>query len=98
MTRAMDYAADSLLRRMRSRHGPAPGQISPEDVPIPVKQREVRFSDFENVARLKERAGLPKDNQENWRRLWQQNPAMSAAESQLSMGWVLDTAQGIVGY
>ena len=98
MTRAMDYAADTLLRRMRSRHGPAPGQISPEDVPIPVKQREVRFSDFENVARLKERAGLPKDNQENWYRLWQRNPAMSAAESQLSMGWVLETAQGIVGY
>lgn len=98
MTRAMDYAADSLLRRTRSRQGPPAVQISPEDVPIPAKQREVRFSDFESVARLKERGGLPKDNQANWCRLWQQNPATSAAKSQLSMGWVLETAQGIVGY
>jgi hypothetical protein len=98
MTRAMDYAADSLLRLARSRHRPAAGQIGPEDVPIPAKQREVRFSDFENVARLHERGGLPKDNHENWCRLWHQNPAMAVAKSQLGMGWVLETAQGIVGY
>jgi hypothetical protein len=98
MTRAMDYAANSLLRLARSRHSPAAGQIGPEDVPIPAKQREVRFSDFENVARLQERGGLPKDNQENWSRLWLQNPTMAVAKSQLSMGWVLETAQGIVGY
>ena len=67
-------------------------------LPIPAKQREVRFSDFESVARLKERGGLRKDNQENWCRLWQQNPALAVAKSQLSMGWVLETAQGIVGY
>jgi hypothetical protein len=94
----MDYAADSLLRLLRSRHRPIPGQINLEDVPIPAKQREVRFSDFENVARLQERGGLPKDNPEHWCRLWQQNPAMAVAKSQLSMGWVLETAQGIVGY
>ncbi|MFB9266902.1 hypothetical protein ACFFWD_27695 [Bradyrhizobium erythrophlei] len=98
MTRAMDYAADSLLRLMRSRHRPIAGEIGPENVPIPAKQREVRFSDLENVARLQERGGLPKDNEEHWCRLWQQNPAMSVAKSQLSMGWVLETAQGIVGY
>jgi len=95
MTRAMDYAADILLRLTRSRHRPAAGQIGPV---IPAKQREVRFSDFENVARLQERGGLPKDNQEHWCRLWQQNPAMAVAKSQLSMGWVLETTQGIVGY
>jgi hypothetical protein len=98
MTRAMNHAAESLLRLIRSRHRPAAGQIGPEDVPTPAKQREVRFSDFENVARLKERGGLPKDNRENWCRLWQQNPAMAVAKSQLSMGWVLEAAQGIVGY
>jgi hypothetical protein len=98
MTRAMDYTADSLLRLLKSRRRPVAGQIVPEDVPISAKQREVRFSDFENVSRLKERGGLPKDNQENWCRLWQQNPAMAVAKSQLSMGWVLETAQGIVGY
>jgi len=102
MTRAMDYAAAILLRLMRSRQRPAAGQIGSEpllaNAPIPAKQREVRLSDFESVARLKERGGLPKDNQENWCRLWQQNPAMAVAKSQLSMGWVLETAQGIVGY
>ena len=69
-----------------------------EDVPIPAKQRKVRFSDFENVARLKERGRIRKYSQENWCRLWQQNPAMAVAKSHLSMGWVLETAQGIVGY
>jgi hypothetical protein len=101
MTRAMDYAAAILLRLIRSRRRPAAGVGSEHvlgDVPIPAKQREVRFSDFESVARLKERGGLPKDTQENWCRLWQQNPAMAVVKSQLSMGWVLETAQGIVGY
>jgi hypothetical protein len=98
MTRAMDYVADSLLRLIRSRHRPPAGQVGSEDLPIPAKQREVRFSDFESVARLKERGGLRKDNQENWCRLWQQNPAMAVAKSQLSMGWVLETKQGLVGY
>jgi len=102
MTRAMDYAAATLLRLIRSRRRPAVGQIGSEHVlehaPIPAKQREVRFSDFESVARLEESGGLPRDTQENWCRLWQQNPAMAVAKSQLSMGWVLETAQGIVGY
>jgi hypothetical protein len=66
MTRATDYAADSFLRLMRSRRRPVAGQIGPEDVPSPAKQREVRFSDFENAARLQERGGTPKDNQEHW--------------------------------
>jgi hypothetical protein len=98
MTRAMDYVAASLLRLMKSRHRAAAGQIGSENVPIPAKLREVRFSDFESVARLKERGGLLKDNRQNWCRLWQQNPAMAVAKSQLSMGWVLETVQGVVGY
>ena len=102
MTRAKYHTADILLRLLKSRQRPAAGQAGSanlhEHVPIPAKQREVRFSDFESVARLKERGGLAKDNQENWCRLWQQNPALAVAKSQLSMGWVLETAQGIVGY
>ena len=102
MTRAKYHTADILLRLLKSRQRPAAGQAGSanlhEHVPIPAKQREVRFSDFESVARLKERGGLAKDNQENWCRLWQQNPALAVAKSQPSMGWVLETAQGIVGY
>jgi hypothetical protein len=102
MMRTKYHATDILLRLLKSRQRPAAGEIGSapplEQVPIPAKQREVRFSDFESVATLRERGGLPKDNQENWCRLWQQNPAMAVANSQLSMGWVLETAQGIVGY
>jgi hypothetical protein len=102
MTLAKYHSADILLRLLKSRQRSAAGQSGSanlhEHVPIPAKQREVRFSDFESVARLKERGGLGKDNLENWCRLWQQNPAMAVAKSQLSMGWVLETAQGIVGY
>ena len=61
MTRAKYHAADILLRLLKSRQRPAAGQGSAnlhEHVPIPAKQREVRFSDFESVARLKERGGL----------------------------------------
>ena len=101
MTRGTYHAADNLRRLLKSRKRPAAGQV-PADlvghVPIPAKQREVGFSDFESVATLQERGGLRKDNQQNWCRLWQQNPAMAVAKSHLSMGWVLDTAQGIVGY
>lgn len=96
------HAADILLRFLKSRRRPAVGQAGSvnldEHVLIPAKQREVRFSDFESVARLKERWGLAKDTQENWCRLWLQNPALAVAKSKLSMGWVLETAHGIVGY
>lgn len=102
MTRAKYNTADILLRLLKSRLRPAAGQAGlanlHEHAPIPAKQREVRFSDFESVARLKERGGMAKDSQDNWCRLWQQNPALAVAKSQLSMGWVLETAQGIVGY
>jgi hypothetical protein len=102
MTPVKSHAADILLRLLQNRRRRAADQIGvahpPGHAPIPAKQREVRFSDFESVARLKERGGLAKDNPENWRRLWQENPAMATAKSQLSMGWVLETAQGIVGY
>jgi hypothetical protein len=103
MTRAKYHTADILLWLLKGRRQrPAAGQAGSanlhEHVPIPAKQREVRFSDFESVARLKKRGGLAKDNLENWCRLWQQNPALAVAKSQLSMGWVLETAQGIVGY
>jgi hypothetical protein len=65
---------------------------------MPTTLREVRFSDFPAVAALKERWGLGKDTRENWSRLWERNPAMRTAGSQLKMGWVLETERGIVGY
>ncbi|MGX1109177.1 MULTISPECIES: hypothetical protein [Bradyrhizobium] len=101
-TRSKYHAADILLRLLKSRRRPASAQAEPAPLSgialAPAKQREVKFADFESVARLKERWGLAKDSLENWDRLWRQNPAMAAAKSQPSMGWVLETAHGIVGY
>jgi len=98
----IDHTAAILLRLMGSKRGPSLDQerseLAFEKRLVPAKQREVRFSDFEGVAALKERGGLRSDNWENWCRLWQQNPAMAVAKSKLSMGWVLETSRGIVGY
>jgi hypothetical protein len=102
LTLDMDQAAAVLLRLMRSKRRPLLEQPLPEataeSAPLSVTQREVQFSDFESVAALKERWGLGKDTWENWCRLWRYNPAMAVAKSQLSMGWVLETKRGIVGY
>ena len=101
MSSPLDHAAPAVLRLMRKRQLSVP-QFGTEPVPgrtpVPAKQREARFSDFEQVATLKERGGLGKDTLANWRRLWQDNPAVALAKAPLSMGWVLETAQGIVGY
>jgi GNAT superfamily N-acetyltransferase len=95
----MDHAA-VILRRLARTNGQSSfeGERPLEHRPISATQREVRFSDFESVATLKERAGWGRDTFENWCRLWQQNPAIAGAKSHLSMGWVLETTRGIVGY
>jgi hypothetical protein len=102
MMSAKPHVSDVPLRSVKDRPGPAAGRARPERViegaPAPARQREVRFSDFESVARLKEQERLPKDSLENWGRLWQRNPALAAAKTPPSMGWVLETAEGIVGY
>lgn len=101
MTYAKTFAADVLLPLLKARPEPVAGRVDPDRLarpPAPAKQREVRFSDFEAVADLKERYGLPKDNPENWHRLWRQNPVLAATGSQPGMGWVLETEAGIVGY
>jgi hypothetical protein len=98
----MEHAAAMLLKLMKSRGETLAEQEvaerAVEERPISAKQREARFSDFESVRTLKQRWGLGQDTWENWCRLWQQNPTMAVAKSQLSMGWVLETERGIVGY
>jgi len=102
LTLVIEQAAAILLRLMRSRRDPLAdpeaGERAVEERPLAVRLRQAEFSDFEDVAALKDRFGLGKDTQENWCRLWRQNPAMAVAKSRLSMGWVLETERGIVGY
>jgi hypothetical protein len=89
-----------MRNRRRSLDGhQADPQPPPGDKPLAVKQREVQFSDFEAVAKLKERCGWGKDSPENWDRLWRSsNPAIAIAKTPLSMGWVLEAGGTIVGY
>jgi hypothetical protein len=98
----MEHAAAMVLRLMRSSGETLAEQEVAERAvearPLSAKQREARFSDFESVRTLKQRWGLGQDTWENWCRLWQRNPTMAVAKSQLSIGWVLETERGIVGY
>jgi hypothetical protein len=64
----------------------------------PAKLREVRFSDFDAVAELKQRWGMTADSLENWKRLWKENPALMRGEIERPMGWVLEADGLIVGY
>src|SRR5262245_45132646 len=91
MSSLVDHAGAALLRlirRQRRSQRQFPLEPVPRQRPLPVEQREVRFSDVESVATLKERGGLGKDSRANWDRLWRDNPAMAVANSPLSMGWV----------
>lgn len=64
----------------------------------PAKLREVRFSDFDAVAELKQRWGMTADSLENWKRLWKENPALLHGQIERPIGWVLEAAGVIVGY
>jgi len=94
--------SSAILARIRKRR-PLPGASdnpqarSAAKVP-PAKLREATFSDFEGVARLKERCGIVCDSPENWNRLWRHNPALAANAANRPIGWVLDAEGEIVGY
>jgi hypothetical protein len=90
----------ALLRVMRSRRSSlAPDISSVSDHNMAdLRQREVQFSDFEAVAKLKSESGLSSDSLENWQRLWRYSPAVFAAKSPPSMGWVLEVDSRVVGY
>jgi hypothetical protein len=96
----VDKASASLLRLMRSRQRSSLSEVSNAEIAsdVAVTSREVQFSDFEAVAKLKESGGLRKDFLDNWYRLWRDNPALAKAKSPLSMGHVLEAKGRIVGY
>jgi hypothetical protein len=62
------------------------------------KLREVTFSDFDGVMELRQRFGWASDSMENWKRIWQHNPALRLMKSDPPMGWVLEAEDKIVGY
>ena len=93
----------AILKMIRSRRAASSaaevGSGAQRSEPIaPAKIREARFSDFDAVARLKQRGGLNPDSFENWQRLWQRNPALLHHEIERPIGWVLEADSAIVGY
>jgi hypothetical protein len=98
-----EHITSAILTWMRKRRS---ASSSPESnaraqstgMIAPAKLREVRFSDFDAVAELKQRWGMVADSLDNWKRLWTDNPALMHGEIVRPMGWVLEADGVIVGY
>ena len=95
--------ADVVLTRIRKRReriDEARKNPGTQDATTVAKARirEASFSDFEAVWALKKRWGLIPDSLENWKRLWQRNPALMVCAAPLPIGWVLEAERKVVGY
>jgi hypothetical protein len=89
----------AILNRIRQRRPSNKVDRGRNTSSIPTaKLREVTFSDFEEVAKLKRRCGIVEDSPENWTRLWRLNPVLGEEKARRPIGWVLDAAGEIVGY
>jgi hypothetical protein len=60
--------------------------------------REAAFSDYPHVARLRAARGLRVRSCEEWRHLWEDNPAYIERHGKWPVGWVLETGTDVVGY
>ena len=94
---------DELLRLARKRTPPSDsdtgGNAQSDSSSKTVRRREAQFSDFQAVATLKERLGLSIDSEENWQRLWHNNPAVQQTGVTLPIGWLQENDDGeVVGY
>lgn len=58
--------------------------------------REATFADYPQVARLQAERGLHVRSFEEWRHLWEGNPAY--IDREMPIGWVLEAGSKIVGY
>src|SRR5271169_623750 len=102
MSSVQEKIATAILSRIRQRQAarPAPdaNRQSASSVMAPAKLREVTFSDFDKVSKLKQRTGIAADSPENWNRLWRQNPALEQRGVKRPIGWVLEAEGEIVGF
>jgi hypothetical protein len=92
--------ADLVLKRVRQVRSKNEEDRVPDSVVKTAKKvtvREARFSDCERVCALNSKLGLGPDSPENWKRLWQDNPAIGDGEKAV-IGWVLAASDEIVGF
>jgi len=90
-----------ILEKIRSRRDsstdPGSEPAGPTSL-VPAKIREAKLSDYQAITDLKQRWGLTPDPLENWKHLWQQNPALKHMKTSGAIGWVLEAEGKIVGY
>lgn len=90
--------SSAILTRIRARRKTPLAKPRERLAVCSPKIRNATFSDFSQIARLKERAGLTSDSVANWERLWQHNPAIACGNVPRPIGWVLEADGEIVGY
>jgi hypothetical protein len=103
MTALEKTVSGAILQRIRARresHLQVRANLpnAPPSSPAPATLREVSLDDYEAIDALKRRWGLVSDSLENWKRLWNLNPALEQSYAKLPMGWVLEAEGKIVGY
>lgn len=99
--RSVSFLLKAIRARRPSTDADAPASpVTASDGANGVRLRELRFNDFDAVARLRHLAPWhwAPDSVDNWHRLWRNSPAIRSAKSYLSMGWVLEADKKIVGY
>lgn len=93
--------SNAILAKIRSRREEPSDPSSDAAVaslPVPAKIREAQFSDYQAITDLKQRFGLVPDSLENWKHLWQYNPALKPLQTKRPIGWVVEAEGKIVGY
>jgi hypothetical protein len=92
---------NAILEKIRSRRDsssdPGSEAAGPTSL-VPAKIREAKLSDYQAITGLKQRWGLTPDPLENWKHLWQQNPALKHMQTSGAIGWVVEAEGKIVGY
>jgi hypothetical protein len=93
--------SNAILEKIRSRRESPSDLESDSGAPTshtPAKIREAKFADYEAITGLKQRWGLTPDPLENWKHLWQRNPALKHMQTSGAIGWVVEAEGRVVGY
>ena len=92
---------NAILEKIRSRRDASadPGNeaAGPTSL-VPAKIREAKLSDYQAITDLKQRWGLTPDPLDNWKHLWERNPALKHMKTSGAIGWVVEAEGKIVGY
>jgi hypothetical protein len=92
---------NAILEKIRSRRDASadPGNeaAGPTSL-VPAKIREAKLSDYQAITDLKQRWGLTPDPLDNWKHLWERNPALKHMQKSGAIGWVVEAEGKIVGY